>query len=263
MAVSAFAAFHDSEKSKHCAVDLRVETSEDEVDRLPKTPGQEPNIESGRTAEHDRRAPEFPSVSSFALLPSDATTFPDLTDDVAGELRITSLQRFNNEVHSARDNRSSDDSDGGTFLLDPMPPRKGHPTRSLSLPSPTVTVRVAKMRSSYSLGICIESPIEYDYFQAPAPEERGMRAAFNLEACVMDEIVKFRCRNRASTRILLCSDVNSSCGKSIEQVIACDRPRAAYNAVLGSQRNLQIAVRKLKAMQEIQFLTASENIGQL
>jgi hypothetical protein len=257
--LSAFAAFHDIEKSKHCAVDLRIETSEDEVDRLPETPGQEPNIESGTKAEHDRRAPEcpkFPSVSSFALLPSDATTFPDFTDDVAGKLRIMSLQHFNNEVHSARDNRSSDDSDGGSFLLDPAPPRKVHPTRSLSLPSPTVTVRVAKMRSFYSVGICIESPIiEYDYFQAPAPEERGMRAAFNLEACVMEGIDKFRCRNRASTRILLCSDVNSSCGKAIEQVIACERPRAAYNAVLGSQRNLQIAVRKLKAMQEIQFVS--------
>jgi hypothetical protein len=247
--VSAFADFHDIEKSKHRAVDLRVETSEDEVDRLPEPPGQEPNIESGTKAEHDRRAPEsprFPSFFSFDLLPSDASTFPDFTDDVAGEWRITSLQRF----HGARDNRSSDNSDGGSFLLDPVPPRKVHPTHSLSVPLPTVTVRVAKMRSFYSLGICIESPIEYDYFQAPAPEERGMRAAFNLEACVwMEGIDKFRCRNRASTRILLCSDVNSSCGKVIEQVIACDRPRAAYNAVLGSQRNLQMAVRKLKAMQ--------------
>ena len=145
MAVSAFAAFHDSEKSKHCAVDLRVETSEDEVDRLPKTPGQEPNIESGRKAEHDRRAPEFPSVSSFALLPSDATTFPDFTDDVPGELRITSLLRVNMDNHSAQDTRSSDDSDGGSFPLDPV--RKVHPTRCLPLPSPAVTVRVAKMRS--------------------------------------------------------------------------------------------------------------------
>jgi hypothetical protein len=45
-------------------------------------------------------------------------------------------------------------------------------------------------------------------------------------------------------------------------VIACDRPRAAYNAVLGSRKNLQMAVRKLKAMQAIQFLTESKNMGQ-
>ena len=89
-----------------------------------------------------------------------------------------------------------------------------------------------------------------------------MRAAFNLDACVMEGIGKSRFRNRVSTRTLLSSDVNSSCGKAIEQVIACDRPRAAYNAVLGSRRNLQMALRKLKAMQEIQFLTASEHMGQ-
>jgi hypothetical protein len=206
--LSAFAAFNDIEKSKHCAVDLRIETSEDEVDRLPETPGQEPNIESGTKAEHDRRAPEcpkFPSVSSFALLPSDATTFPDFTDDVAGKLRIMSLQHFNNEVHSARDNRSSDDSDGGSVLLDPV--RKVHPTRSMSLPSSTqtVTVRVAKMRSFYSLENSIESPIEYDYFQALSPEERGMRAAVKLDACVMEGIDTSRFKNRVSTRSLLTS----------------------------------------------------------
>ena len=251
----------------HWVVDLRVETSQDEVviDRLPETPGQEPNVASGTRAEQcDRRAPEcpeFPSVSSFDLHPSDAS-IPDFTDDAAEELRIASLQRFHNEIHSARANRSSDDFDGGSvpFLLDPV--RKVHPTRSTSLPSPTVTVRMAKMRSFYSIENSIESPIEYEYFQAPSPEERGMRAAFNLDACVMEGIDKSRFRNRVSTRTLLSSDVNSSCGKAIEQVIACDRPRAAYNAVLGSRRNLQMAVRKLKAMQEIQFLTASEHMGQ-
>ena len=106
---------------------------------------------------------------------------------------------------------------------------------------------MAKMRSFYNLENSIESPIEYEYFQTPSPEERGMRAAFNLDACVMEGIGKSRFRNRAPTRTLLSSDVNSSCGKAIEQVIACDRPRAAYNAVLGSRRNLQMAVRKLKA----------------
>jgi hypothetical protein len=127
----------------------------------------------------------------------------------------------------------------------------------MSLPSSTqtVTVRVAKMRSFYSLENSIESPIEYDYFQAPSPEERGMRAAFKLDACVMEGIDTSRFKNRVSTRMLLSSDVNSSCGKAIEQVIACDRPRAAYNAVWGSRRNLQMAVRKLKAMHPIQFLT--------
>jgi hypothetical protein len=178
---SAFEVFHDVETSKRCTVDLRVESSEDEVDRLPETPGQEPNIESGITAEHDRRAPDspkFPSVSSFALLQSDATTFPDFTDDVAGKLRIISLQHFNNEVHSARDNRSSDDSDGGSFLLDPAPPRKVHPTRSLSLSSPTVTVRVAKMRSFYSLEICRENPIiEYDCFISKRRHLKSMACA--------------------------------------------------------------------------------------
>ena len=268
-AVCAFADFHsndDIDKSKHWVVDLRVETSQDEVviDRLPETPGQEPNVASGTRAEQcDRRAPEcpeFPSVSSFDLHPSDAS-IPDFTDDAAEELRIASLQRFHNEIHSARANRSSDDFDGGSVPLDPV--RKVHPTRSTSLPSPTVTVRMAKMRSFYSIENSIESPIEYEYFQAPSPEERGMRAAFNLDACVMEGIEKSRFRNRASARTLPSSDVNSSCGKVIEQVIACDRPRAAYNAVLGSRRNLQMAVRKLKAMQEIQFLTASENMGQL
>jgi hypothetical protein len=233
--------------------------------RKVQTPGQEPNVASGTRAEQcDRRAPEcpeFPSVSSFDLHPSDAS-IPDFTDDAAEELRIASLQRFHNEIHSARANRSSDDFDGGSvpFLLDPV--RKVHLTRSTSLPSPTVTVRVAKMRSFYSLENSIQRPIEYEYFQAPSPEERGMRAAFNLDACVMEGIDKSRFRNRASARTLLSSDVNSSCGKAIEQVIACDRPRAAYNAVLGSRRNLQMAVRKLKAMQEIQFLTASEHVGQ-
>ena len=268
-AVSAFADFHangDIEKSKHSVVDLRVETSQDEVvvDRLPETPGQEPNVASGTRAEQcDCRAPEcpeFPSVSSFDLHPSDAS-IPDFTDDVAEELRIASLQRFQSEIHSARanHNRTSDDSDGGSVLLDPV--RKVHLTRSTSLPSPTVTVLVAKMRSFYSLENSIESPIEYEYFQTPSPEERGMRAAFNLDACVMEGIGKSRFRNRAPTRTLLSSDVNSSCGKAIEQVIACDRPRAAYNAVLGSRRNLQMAVRKLKAMQEIQFLTTREHMG--
>ena len=270
IAVSAFADFHsngDIEKIKHWVVDLRVETSQDEVviDRLPETPGQEPKVSGGTRAEQcDRRAPEcpeFPSVSSFDLHPSDAS-IPDFTDDAAEELRIASLQRFHNEIHSARANRSSDDFDGGSvpFLLDPV--RKVHLTRSTSLPSPTVTVRVAKMRSFYSLENSIQRPIEYEYFQAPSPEERGMRAAFNLDACVKEGIGNSRFRNRVSTRTLLSSDVNSSCGKAIEQVIACDRPRAAYNAVLGSRRNLQMAVRKLKAMQEIQFLTASEHVGQ-
>ena len=267
-AVCALADCHsndDIEKSKHWVVDLRVETSQDEVviDRLPQTPGQEPNVASGTRAEQcDRRAPEcpeFPSVSSFDLHPSDAS-IPDFTDDVAEELRIASLQRFHNEIHSARANRSSDDFDGGSVPLDPV--RKVHPTRSTSLPSPTVTVRVAKMRSFYSLENSIESPIEYEYFQAPSPEERGMRAAFNLDACVMEGIDTSRFKNRVSTRMLLSTDVNSSCGKDIEQVVECDRPRAAYNAVLGSRRNLQMAVRKLKAMQAIQFLTESENMGQ-
>ena len=254
-AVCALADFHsndDIEKSKHWVVDLRVETSQDQVviDRLPGTPGQEPKVASGTRAEQcDRRAhecPEFPSVSSFHLHLSDAS-IPDFTDDVAEEFCIASLQRFHDEIHSARATRSSDDYDGGSVLLDPV--RKVHPTRSKSLSSPTVTVRVAKMRSFYSLENSIESPIECEYFQAPSPEERDMRAAFNLDACVMEGIEKSRFRNRVSTRTLLSSDVNSSCGTAIEQVIACDRPRAAYNAVLGSQRNLQMAVRKLKAMQ--------------
>jgi hypothetical protein len=234
------------------------------IDRLPETTGHERIVASGTKAEQcdrDRRAPacsEFPSVSSFDLHPPDAS-IPDFTEDVVGELRIMSLLRVNNSNHSAQDTRSSDDSDGGSFPLDPV--RKVHPTRCLPLPSPAVTVRVAKMRSFYSLETSTESPIEYDYFQAPAAEERGMRAAFNHEACVMEGIDEVRCRNRASTRILLSSDVNSSCGKAIKQVIAVDRPRAAYNAVLGSWINLQIAVRKLKAMQEIQFST-SKNMGQ-
>jgi hypothetical protein len=251
--------FHDVEKSKHWAVDAVV------IDRLPETPGQEPNVARGTKAkqcDRDRSAPacpEFPSVSSFDLHPSEAS-IPDFTEDVAEESRITSLLRVINDIHSAKDTRSSDDSDGGSFLLDPV--RKIHPTRCLSLPSPAVTVRVAKMRSFYSPETSTESPIEYDYFQVPAAEERGMRAAFNHEACVMEGIDKVRSRNRASTRILLSSDVNSSCGKAIEQVvIAVDRPRAAYNAVLGSRINLQIALRKLQAMQEIQFST-SKNMGQ-
>jgi hypothetical protein len=250
--------FPDVEKSKHWAVNAVV------IDRLPETPGQDPNVASGTQAEQcdrDRSAPacpEFPSVSSFDLHPSDLS-IPDFTEDVAEESRITSLLRVINDIHSAKDTRSSDDSDGGSFLLDPV--RKIHPTRCLSLPSPAVTVRVAKMRSFYSLGTSTESPIEYDYFQALAAEERGMRAAFNHEACVMEGIDKVRSRNRASTRILLSSDVNSSCGKAIEQVIAVDRPRAAYNAVLGSRINLQIAVRKLQAMQETQFST-SKNMEQ-
>jgi len=254
--ISACAVFHDVEQSKPWAVDEVV------IDLLPETPGEDENVESGTKAEQCDRArrapecPEFPSVSSFDLHPSEAS-IPDATDDVAGELCIASLLRANNDIHSAQDNRTSNDSDGGSFLLDPV--RQVHPTRCLSLPSPAVTVRVAKMRSFYSLETSTESPIEYDYFQAPAAEERGMRAAFNHEACVMEGIDKFR--NRASTRILLCSDVNSSCGKAIEQVIAVDRPRAAYTAVLGSRINLQIAVRKLKAMQEIQFST-SKNMGQ-
>ena len=256
--MSAFADFHAVEKSKHWAADEVV------IDRLPQTTGQEQIVASGTKAEpcdRDRRptaCPEFPSASSFDLHPSDAS-IPDFTEDVAGELRITSHLRVNNDSHSAQDTRSSDDSDGGSFVLDPV--RKVHPTRCLSLPSPAVTVRVAKMRSFYSLETSTESPIEYDYFQASAAEERGMRAAFNHEACVMEGIDKFRGRNRASTRILLSSDVNSSCGKAIEQVIAVDRPRAAYNAVLGSRINLQIAVRKRKAMQEIQF-SISKNMGQ-
>ena len=140
-AVSALANFHangDIEKSKHSVVDLRVETSQDEVvvDRLPETPGQEPNVASGTRAEQcDRRAPEcpeFPSVSSFDLHPSDES-IPDFTDDVAEELRIASLQSFQSEIHSARanHNRTSDDSDGGSVLLDPVP--KVHLTRSMSL----------------------------------------------------------------------------------------------------------------------------------
>jgi hypothetical protein len=192
----------------HWVVDLRVETSQDEVviDRLPETPDQEPKVSSGTRAEQcDRRAPEcpeFPSVSSFDLHPSDAS-IPDFTDDAAEELRIASLQRFHNEIHSARTNRSSDDFDGGSVPLDPV--RKVHPTRSTSLPSPTVTVRVAKMRSFYSLENSIESPIEYDYFQALSPEERGMRAAVKLDACVMEGIDTSRFKNRVSTRSLLTS----------------------------------------------------------
>ena len=250
-AMSALADFYAVEKSKHWAADEVV------IDRLPQTTGQEQIVASGTKAEpcdRDRRptaCPEFPSASSFDLHPSDAS-IPDFTEDVAGELRITSLLRVNNYSHTAQDTCSSDDSD---------PVRKVHPTRCFSLPSPAVTVRVAKMRSSYSQETSTESPIEYDYFQAPAAEERGMRAAFNHEAYVMEGIDKFRGRNRASTRILLSSDVNSSCGKAIEQVIAVDRPRAAYNAVLGSRINLQIAVRKRKAMQEIQF-SISKNMGQ-
>jgi hypothetical protein len=270
-AVSAFSDFHsngDIETSKQWVVDLRVETSQDEVviqHLLPETPGHGTNVASGTRAEkYHRRAPEcpeFPSASSFDLHPSDAT-IPDYADDVAEELRVASLQRLHNEIHSARANRSSDHSDDGSVLL--VPGRKVHPTRSMSLPSPTqtVTVRVAKMRSFYSLENSIESPIEYDSFQAPSPEERGMRAAFNLDACVMEGIDTSRFKNRVSTRMLLSSDVNSSCGKDIEQVIECDRPRAAYNAVLGSRRNLQMAVRKLKSIQAIQFLAESENMGQ-
>jgi hypothetical protein len=211
--VSAFSDFHsngDIEKSKQWVVDLRVETSQDEVviDRLAETPGQEPDVASKTRAEQcDRRAPEcpdFPSVSSCDLHPS-GSSIPDFADDVAEELRIASLQRFHNEIHSARANRSSDDSDGGSVLLDPV--RKVHPTRSMSLPSSTqtVTVRVAKMRSFYSLENSIESPIEYDYFQALSPEERGMRAAVKLDACVMEGIDTSRFKNRVSTRSLLTS----------------------------------------------------------
>ena len=241
-AVSAFSDFHsngDIETSKQWVVDLRVETSQSQdvvaiQHLLPETPGHGTNVASGTRAEEcDRRAPEcpeFPSASSFDLHASDAPIpdYSDYADDVAEELRVASLQRLHNEIHSARANRSSDHSDDGSVLLDPV--RKVHPTRSMSLPSPTqtVTVRVAKMRSFYSLENSIESPIEYDYFQAPSPEERGMRAAFNLDACVMEGIDTSRFKNRVSTRMLISSDVNSSsCGKPIEQVIACDRARAA------------------------------------
>jgi hypothetical protein len=261
------------EKSKQWAVDFGLGTIETEVvmDRLPEKPGRGPNLASGTGAEQcDRRAPpcpEFPSVSTFDIHPD--ASIPDFAEDVAGCLSDASIpdfedvaeefgtagpKRFHNDIHRARGNRSSD-SDAGSFHVNPV--RIVHPTRLKSLPSQTVTVTVSKMRSFYSVETNIESPIEYEDFQAPSNEERGMRAAFKLEACVMEGIDKFCFRNRASTRILLSSDVNTSCGKVIEQEIACDRPRVVYNAVLGSGRNLQMAVHKLKAMQEIQGSTAS------
>ena len=98
--------------------------------------------------------------------------------------------------------------DDGSVLLEPV--RKVHPTRRKSLSSTTVTVRVPKMRSFYSLENSIESPIEYEYFQAPSPEECGMSVTFNLDVFVMEGIEKSRFRNRMSTHTLISSDVNSS-----------------------------------------------------
>lgn len=112
----------------------------------------------------------------------------------------------------------------------------------------------AKLRSFYSVEANTERPLEYDKFPTLSTEARDVRAAFKLDSCIKEGIYKFYTRNRAptrngvSTRTLLSSDVNSS-GRSIEQVIACGRPRAVYNEVLGSQINLQMAIRKFQAAQ--------------
>ena len=115
-------------------------------------------------------------------------------------------------------------------------------------------LRAAKLRSFYSVEANTERPIEYDTFQTLSTEDRDVRAAFKLDSCIKEGIYKFYTRNRAptrncaSTRMLLSSDVNSS-GRAIEQAHACDRPRAIYNEVLGSQINLQIAILKFQAAQ--------------
>jgi hypothetical protein len=115
-------------------------------------------------------------------------------------------------------------------------------------------LRVSKLRSFYSVEANTERPLEYDKFQTLSTEDRDVRAAFKFESCIKEGIYKFYTRNRAPTRnrastlMLFSSDVNSS-GRGIEQVIACDRPRAIYNEVFGSQINLQMAIRKFQEAQ--------------
>ncbi len=131
-------------------------------------------------------------------------------------------------------------------------------TREINKSIPhSAMLRAAKLRSFYSVEANTERPLEYDEFPTLSTEDRDVRAAFKLDSCIKEGIYKFYTRNRAptrngvygeSTRTLLSSDVNSA-GIAIEQVIACDRPRAVYNEVLGSQINLQVAIRKFQAAQ--------------
>ena len=82
--------------------------------------------------------------------------------------------------------------------------------------------------------------VHFDQFEVPSVADRRLRHAFKLQACAWDD---FGLPERKKTRKLLSTDI-ARAGTVLEEVIeVAARPRAVYNARLGSQMHLAMLAR--------------------
>jgi hypothetical protein len=82
--------------------------------------------------------------------------------------------------------------------------------------------------------------VYFDQFDVPSVADRRLRQAFKLQACAWDD---FGLQERRKTRKLLSTDI-ARAGTVLEEVIeVAARPRAVYNARLGSQIHLAMLAR--------------------
>ena len=82
--------------------------------------------------------------------------------------------------------------------------------------------------------------VHFDKFEVPSVADRRLRQAFKLQACAWDD---FGLPESRKTRKLLSTDI-ARAGTVLEEVIeVAARPRAVYNARLGSQMHLAMLAR--------------------